>query len=64
MLYKNSNGRAIMAMEESRLGESQEDEVVEKCPICDIPYPEYLLFDIEDNCVGCDCCVYKKKVGS
>ena len=37
-----------------------EDPVFQECPRCRSDYYSTIFFDIDDNIIGCDCCVYTK----
>lgn len=57
MIYKNTDYRAILAMEDARLGEYPEEDDMYECPICGTSAPETIYIDDDDACVGCDFCV-------
>ena len=60
MLYKNSDARAVVAMEIDRLGEYPESECNEMCPICGRYNPDYFFLDMYNDCVGCSDCIKRQ----
>lgn len=59
MLYRNNSAGAITAMEDMRLGELEEPEMV-FCPVCG-EEAEYLYeFSVDGEVVGCDQCITRR----
>ena len=63
MLYENNSKNAVMAMERARLGNSDfgsdiYDEDICECPVCGALYPSYFYMNSDEECIGCEMCVY------
>ncbi|MDD6484898.1 MAG: hypothetical protein PUF72_10095 [Clostridiales bacterium] len=63
MIYNSNDPGAILAMERARLdtrdfGADIYDEDLCECPVCGALYPSYFYMNSDEECIGCEMCVY------
>lgn len=63
MFYKSDNPEGILNTERGRLsirdyGEDIYDEDLCECPVCGALYPSYFYMNGDEECIGCEMCVY------
>lgn len=63
MIYSNKDPNAVIAMELHRTDNYGDcgdyyDEDIRVCPVCGALYPEKFYINDDEDCIGCDFCIY------
>lgn len=57
MIYKNTDARAVTAMERHRLSIEDDESTVVICPVCGEDNDEFLYVNGSRDVVGCEKCI-------